>query len=226
MPRLARAVVPHVPHHLTQRGNREADVFFSDDDRQQYLLWLQQYSTKHNLAVWAYCLMTNHIHLVVMPLAPGALAATMRPLQMRHAQAVNARQQIGGHLWHSRYFSCAMDDDHLVAAVRYVERNPVRAGLVDRAETYPWSSAAAHCGLRGDPALSPGLPLLERVHAWDEWLNHEDAEADDRLRIRTLKGFPCGSPEFVEQMADCLGRILIERPRGRPKKGTEPFSGL
>jgi putative transposase len=223
MPRTPRVVVPGVPHHVTQRGNRGADVFLDDDDYQQYLLWLHQYADKHRLKVWAYCLMTNHIHLVVVPESPTALAATMRPLQMRHAQALNARQQAGGHVWHSRYFSCAMDDDHLVAAVRYVERNPVRAGLVDRAGSYPWSSAPGHCRLRQDPFVEADMPLLARVSRWSEWLSDEDLRATERLRAQTMKGLPCGTQEFVDRMAEALGRPLLDRPRGRPKKGDGPL---
>jgi len=219
MPRMARAVAPEVPHHITARGNRGLDVFLASEDRQQYLAWLAEYAGKHGLSIWAYCLMTNHVHLVAVPHTPDSIARTLRPVQMLHAQRVNARCQWRGHLWQERPFSCALDLPHLWEAVRYVERNPVRAGLVQVAEAYPWSSAPAHCGLRTDPVLSPDLPLRDTVEDWVAWLRGpEDEEAITRLRRRTGSGIPCGSDAFVGQMEELLGHRFMERGRGRPRK--------
>ena len=146
MPRMARVVIPGVPHHVTQRGNRGEEVFFCDDDRRRYLDLLAKYGAKHGLAVHAYCLMTNHVHLVVVPETAESLAAALKPLHLRHAQELNHRLNISGILWQGRFHSTPLDERHFWAAVRYVERNPVRTGMVEHAWDYPWSSAAAHCG--------------------------------------------------------------------------------
>jgi len=112
MPRMARVVIPGCPHHLTQRGNRREDVFFTAADRQRYLELLGEYAEKHGLAVQAYCLMTNHVHLVVVPRAEASLAAALKPVHMRYAQHVNWTQHIGGRLWQGRFFSCPLDEEH------------------------------------------------------------------------------------------------------------------
>jgi putative transposase len=147
------------------------------------------------------------------------MGQVLRSLQMRHSQHVNAAQGTTGHLWHGRYYSCVLDEPHLISAVRYVERNPVRSGLVARAEQYAWSSAAPHCGLRTDPVISDGLPLLGMVNDWERWLMEPgDEPALIRLRHRTLDGRPCGSGDFAESVAACLGRDLSRKPVGRPRK--------
>lgn len=160
MSRVARIVVPGFAHHVTQRGNRRADVFETDEDRHAYLRFLTQYADKHGLSVWAYCLMTNHVHLVVVPEREDSLAKALRDAHTVYAMRFNTRTRLSGHVWQGRFYSCPMDETHLWTAVRYVERNPVRAGLVSRAEDYPWSSAPAHCGDCPPPCdegASPGL---------------------------------------------------------------------
>jgi len=220
MSRAPRVIVAGTPYHVTQRGNHGADVFFTPDDRQQYLIWLREYADRYGLKVWAYCLMTNHVHLVVLPATRTALAEVSRALLMRYTRRINAEYEWEGHLWRARYYACALDDAHLKSAVRYVEQNPVRAGLVGEASAYPWSSAAPHCGLRPDPVLADDLPLLGRIRGWAAWL--EEQEADETLallRLRTEKGLPCGSQAFINKIARLLGRQLTPRPRGRPRKG-------
>jgi len=219
MSRTARPVVVGLPHHITQRGNRGEDVFLTDSDRRYWLAGLAESSARHQLKVWAYCLMTNHVHLVAVPATESAMARALSALHTRYTQQANEERGWQGHLWHGRYFSCVLDDAHLWEAVRYVERNPVRAGLVGRAEHYLWSSAAAHCGLRGDPALSTDLPLLDQVDDWASWLNEDQPDAMlAMLRRRTVKGLPCGDPAFVERIAAMVGRPLVDRPRGRPRR--------
>jgi len=127
MPRIARAVVEGVPYHVTQRGNRREDTFFDDEDRQKYLEWLPEYSGKHGLKIWAYCLMTNHVHLIAVPQKRDSLERVMRPLHTRYAQYINRKNRWSGHLWQGRFFSSALDERYLWAAIRYVEGNPVRA---------------------------------------------------------------------------------------------------
>jgi len=131
---MARVVVPGIGHHLTQRGNRREEVFFDDGERQRYLQLLLEYSAKHGMEILAYCLMTNHVHLVAVPARIDSLARGMKSLDLRYAQHVNWHQGICGRLWQGRFLSCPLDEDHLWAAIRYVERNPVRARLVRKAE--------------------------------------------------------------------------------------------
>ncbi len=219
MSRPLRIVVPGVPHHITQRGNRGQEVFFNGDDRQRYIVWLGECATKRGVKIWAYCLMPNHVHLVAVPASPNALGETLRDLQMRHAQRVNTDHGWEGHLWQGRYFSCPLDNAHLWEAVRYVERNPLRAGLVEQAQDFPWSSAAPHCGMRSDPALSWDLPLLKTITDWAGWLRlPEDPQRVRTLRARTTTGRPCGSEAFVKELETVAGRALQARPRGRPRK--------
>lgn len=227
MPRIARAVVPDVPHHVTQRGNRGVDVFLDDGDRERYLSVVSHYARRHGADIWAYCLMTNHMHFVMLPHTPDSLARTLRDAQRSHANYLNEKLNQRGHLWHSRYFSCALDDAHLWTAVRYVERNPVRAGLVATAADHPWSSARAHCGLRLDPLLSLGFPLPGVVHDWAEWLADAsaDAAALETLRTSTRNGRPCGTPSFVERIESALARILHPRKRGPKPKGESKSRG-
>jgi putative transposase len=222
MPRLSRAVFAGVPHHITQRGNRQDDVFFSDEDRHAYLEWLHAYCEKHDVDILAYCLMTNHVHLVAVPNTGEGLQRVLKPLHMRYAQRVNRVHGWKGHLWQGRFFSSPLDDAYLWSAIRYVERNPIRVGLADRAEDYRWSSAAAHCGLRDDAVLSHKTEwqtMLASIGDWSEWLSvEEEAGRLDMLRRHVEKGLPCGSDDFVQALGRTIGRVLECRPQGRPKQ--------
>jgi putative transposase len=223
MPRIARVVFAGVPHHVTQRGNRRAEVFWTDEDRRRYLVLFQEYAAKHALEVWAYCLMTNHVHFVGVPGRADSLARTFKPVDMRYSQYVNRTQHLTGHLWQGRPFSCPLDDAHLWAAVRYVERNPVRAGLEKRAQDYPWSSAAAHCGRRRDGLVAGGLQGRGVVADWASWLAEpDDEQALAMLRRRTRTGRPAGDPAFVARLEALAGRILLAKGVGRPKIGKRP----
>ncbi|MHB8849168.1 MAG: transposase [Burkholderiales bacterium] len=224
MPRLPRTVFAGLPHHVTQRGNRREDVFFTDEDREAYLTWLREYCEKYGLAVLAYCLMTNHIHLIVVPTTDDGLQRVLKPLHMRYAQLINRARNWKGHLWQGRFFSSPLDEVYLLAAVRYVERNPVRAGMVERAEDYRWSSAAAHCGNRTDSVLnleSGWRKQFAAIDDWSAWL----AEAGEIEKIRILrqnveKGLPCGNESFVQGLGKIAGRHLEYQPQGRPKKNS------
>lgn len=222
MPRLSRSVFANIPHHITQRGNRRADVFFSDDDRAAYLEWLCSYCVLHDVQIHAYCLMTNHIHLVATPHTAEGLQKVFKPLHMRYAQRINRIKGWKGHLWQGRFFSSPLDEEYLWAAIRYVERNPVRANMVKKAEDYLWSSAAAHCGLKEDKVLGKKEDwgnLLVSTEDWANWLLIE--EANDHLNVlrkHVEKGLPCGSEGFVKRLGNQIGRILELRPQGRPKK--------
>ncbi len=226
MSRVARVVIPGFPHHVTQRGNRRADVFETDADREAYLRFLKRYAGRYGLSVWAYCLMSNHIHLVAVPAHEHSLGRALRDAHTVYAMYFNTRTELSGHVWQGRFHSCPMDESHLWATVRYVERNPVRAGLVERAEAYRWSSAAAHCGLRNDALLSGSFPPAGVIDDWKQWLTGaEDEGAVKRIRGHTHTGRPCGSPTFVAQLEDLLQRTLRPNKRGRkpkPKQGQDP----
>lgn len=227
MPRAARIVIPGIPHHITQRGNRRQDVFFKDENRETYLGWLSSYCAAQKIEILTYCLMTNHIHLVAIPQTQDGLWRALGPLQTRYAQALNRLYGWSGHIWQGRYFSSPLDELHMWAAIRYVERNPVRAGLVAKAEDYRWSGAAAHCGLREDPVLTRNPLLLEMIEAgpldWSGWLaESEDEEKLSLLRQNVQRGLPCGSKRFVSKLEKRTGRTLRFRPAHRPKKGDCP----
>lgn len=229
MPRLARSVIANLPHHITQRGNRREDVFFTDEDRQAYLLWLGQYAEKHGVEILAYCLMSNHIHLVAVPSDEAGLQRVLKPLHMRYAQRLNRARGWLGHVWQGRYFSSALDEDYLWAAIRYVERNPVRARLVRKAENYVWSSAAAHCGLRDDPLLSQQKHWRRQFEAMGDWADFlavpDEPAKMEILRRNVDKGLPCGSERFIRKIEKIAGRILTFKPQGRPRKADDENKG-
>ncbi len=210
---------------MTQRGNRRCQVFFRDAHRLAYLSWLQEYSELHAVEVLAYCLMPNHVHLVLVPSTADGLHRMMRTLHTRYAQRVNRDRDWRGHLFQGRYFSSALDQTYLWAAVRYVERNPVRAKLVARAEDFPWSSARSHCGLDRDPVLNVVSPLQRQfagIADWSAWLRQGDVQDSLRvLRTHSDRSLPCGATDFVEALERVAGRPLRCRPRGRPPKSAE-----
>jgi len=222
MPRLSRIVFPNIPHHITQRGNRRADVFFTDADRMTYLEFLQEYSEKHKIEILAYCLMTNHIHLIAVPSTEDGLQRALKPLHMRYAQRINRQNGWNGHFWQGRFFSSPLDDAYLWASLRYVERNPVRANIVDKAEDYRWSSADAHCCKRIDPVLTKDPVWKERLRSiddWSSWLSIKDSpDRLDVLRSYIMKGLPCGSKDFILSLEKITGRKLTFRKQGRPEK--------
>lgn len=152
---MARVVVPGVPHHVTQRGNNRQDVFFCDDDRLAYLRMLAAECRRHLVEVHGLCLMTNHVHVVATPATAPSLAQAIGRAHWKYAQYINRMHGRSGHLWQGRFYSAALDEAHFWTTLAYVERNPVRAAMVDRPWDYPWSSAAAHVGSPGTPGASP-----------------------------------------------------------------------
>ena len=219
MPRQSRVVVPNFPYHVTHRGNRRQDVFFRDEDREKYKTWLKEYCDRHRLELWAFCLMTNHVHHLVLPHHESSLALTIGQTHGRFAQSQNREYGWTGHLWGNRYFSTPLDEEHMWAAVRYIELNPVRAGLVERAEDYPWSSARAHALGEEEQLLSPTRPFPGGVGMWSAWLAEGiSVETTKRLRKNTFSGRPTGSDAFVKKLEAALGRSLLPaKPAGRPK---------
>lgn len=219
MSRRARVIVPGLPHHITQRGNRRSEVFKDDKDRRLYLQLLRQHATKNDVDVWTYCLMSNHTHLILVPDSESGLSATLRDTHGTYASAFNRKYGLTGHLWQARFYSCVLGDRHLWAAVRYVERNPVRAGMVARAEEYLWSSAAAHVAGRADPYLDDGCPVLRCIDNWSAWLADDDDATDvAAIRRATSVGRVCGSDLLVRQLEAILGRRLHYENKGPEPK--------
>lgn len=220
MSRNARIVVPGAPHHVTQRGNRKQNVFLDDIDRQQFLQFMLDYSHRFCLDILAYCLMPNHDHLICIPSSSDTLKLVFKPVHGCYAQFFNWHHSMSGRLWQGRFYSCPMDVPHLWAAIRYVELNPVRAGMVRRAEEYPWSSALAHSGLRSDPLLSPIPGFYGTVFGrWSDWLaDSNNAASDEIIRKHTRTGRPAGDELFIDDLEARLGlRVRVQR-RGRPRK--------
>jgi putative transposase len=207
-----------VPLHITQRGNHRERVFFTDGDRIAYLALLREYADKHLLSIVAYCLMPNHVHLVAFPRHSESLHRALKPLHSRYAQRINRSRDLKGHLWQGRFFSSILDESYFRAAIRYVELNPVRAGMVHRAEDFRWSSAAAHCGLHHETFVKLATTyasILPKAPEWSGWLAQGvDSESLERLRTFTGKNLPCGSPAFVKTLERKTGRHLQFRPRG------------
>jgi putative transposase len=193
-------------------------VFFDDEDRICYLTWLKEYADKHKIEILAYRLMTNHVHLVAVPFAEESLHKVLRPLHMRYAQRINREHGWDGHLWRGRFFSSPLDETYMWAAVRYVERNPVRAGMVRRAEDYDWSSAAGHCKLKQDRILTCSSRWIEEfggIENWSNWLTEgDDLQKVELLRRNIKKGLPCGTDDFIQKLERMAGRILRYRPQG------------
>jgi putative transposase len=218
MPRLARLVVPGLPHHVTQRGSRRQKVFFSLDDYRFYLRLLGLECAEAGTAIWAWCLMPNHVHLVLVPARADGLRAAMASTHRRYTHTVNRREGWQGHLWQERFASFPMDEAYLLACARYVELNPVRAGLVERPEQWMWSSARAHLGL-GTDGLTDTAALLDR---WPEWRTILDGGLDpalrDEIRKRELNGHPLGDAGFLARLSALTSRRLTTLRRGRPRK--------
>ena len=217
MPRIARAIAVGYPHHITQRANYRQTVFEEAEDYAHYLELVTRYSRKYELEIWAYCLMPNHVHIIGVPRADTSLSSVFRNVNMLYSQFFNRKANNVGHLWQGRFYSCALDERYLYAAIRYVEINPVRAGLVTSAADYPWSSAKSHITGTPDPVLSGSSSFEETIPDWKEFLlEPPDTDAQDSLRKSTKTGRPCGSNDFVAHLEDQLGRRFAVLPPGRP----------
>ncbi|MEA3029416.1 MAG: REP-associated tyrosine transposase [Sphingomonadales bacterium] len=219
MPRLARLVVPGIPHHVTQRGNRRQPTFFSDADYALYLKLLKYWCDKAETRIWAWCLMPNHVHLILVPSHEDGLRAALGETHRRYTRHVNLREDWRGHLWQSRFASFAMDEAWLIACARYIELNPVRARLAERPEQWRWSSARAHLALAED-GVTEAAPLAERIPDWRALLDgglEEDARKAIRARERT--GHALGSAAFLDRLSAAAGRDVRPRRRGRPWPG-------
>lgn len=225
MPRTARLVVPDIPHLVTQRANRDQPAFFTDDDYAYYLGLLREGCARAGTRIWAWCLMPDHVHLILVPSDEDGLRAALGEAHRRYTRHVNQREGSRGHLWQSRFASFAMDETWLAQCTRYVELNPVRARLTERPEQWRWSSARAHLGL-ADDRITETAPLLERFGDWQVFLGAglaPDIHATIHARERT--GHALGSDIFLAGLAEATGRSVQPRPRGRPPRVVADSAG-
>jgi putative transposase len=222
MPRIARIVAPGYPHHVTQRGNNRSTTFFDDEDRLTYLKLLHKYSTQHSLNIWAYCLMDNHVHLLAVPKKEDSLSCGVGLTNQVYTQYLNRKLKQSGRIWQNRFFSCIVEDEaYLWTVVRYIEKNPLKAGLADNVENYRWSSAKAHInGTNDDLLAEPSWLAPEDRKNYVEFIMQEDEQAEDMLRKATRAGRPYGSEAFIAKMELQLNQALKPRKPGRPRKKT------
>ena len=210
--------IPGLPYHVTQRGNRRQRTFFEDGDYQLYLDLLAEPAERAELAIWSYCLMPNHVHVIAVPTHEDSLRAAFARTHARYTSFVNARARWTGHLWQGRYGAVVMDETHLVAAVRYVALNPVRAGMVERAGDWQWASSRALLAGRGD-GLVTVAPVLERVGDFAASLGScEDEQANRRLRQAETTGRPAGGEAWISALEQHSGRTLLPQRPGRKAK--------
>jgi putative transposase len=197
MPRIARIIAPGIPHHVTQRGNRRMETFFRDEDYQAYLALMSEWCRKCSVTIWAYCLMPNHAHLIAVPEAEEGLRLAIGEAHRRYSAMINRRQKWTGHLWQGRFSSFPMDETYLLAAVKYIEMNPVRARLVTDPYVWQWSSARAHAEGKDD-TLVKVAPLLEMVGDWQQFLSDADEEDADKIRGHERTGRALGVTVLTE----------------------------
>jgi putative transposase len=218
------------PHHVTQRGNGRRFILDSDIDRRVYLDLLKQSLALHHIAIIGYCLMSNHVHLLLVPSQAESLGLALKHAHGRYASYWNALHQSCGHIWQGRYYSCRLDDVHLWTALRYTEMNPVRAGLVTECTSWKWSSAAIHCSAVNE---STWLEMeLWKSHwnpdGWRAFLLEQENEAQlSAIRTSTHTGGPLGTSQFVQTLERSTRRLLAPQKRGRrPKAIPNPSQGL
>jgi len=220
MARLPRIVIPGYPHHVTQRGNRRAQTFFKDEDYELYKSLLSEAARKADAEIWCYCLMPNHVHMIIVPSDEDGLRRTFADAHRRYTAYINARMQVTGHLWQGRFGSVVMDEEHLAHAVRYVSMNPVRAGLVERAEGWRWSSVGSHLSGQDDELVKVSS-VLERYGDFAAFLAQGDdvSVAFKSLRQSETTGRPLGSEQWMDRVSAITGRELKARKRGPKGKG-------
>lgn len=219
MPRIARIIVPGYPHHITQRGNNRTTVFFDDDDRRFYLRILNDYTQKYEVRIWAYCLMDNHVHLLAVPETEGGLARGIGLTNQVYTQYLNRKRTQSGRVWQNRFFSCVVENEqYLWAVARYIERNPLSAGLAEHPESFPWSSARAHLLGTEDAVLGSSTwlqPSQREVYAL--YTRSGQNADDDAIRKATRTGRPLGSENFIAKLETELNQSLRPKSVGRPR---------
>ncbi len=221
MARFSRIVIPHVPHHVTQRGNRRLPTFLKNEDYAAYLKLLGEGCAKTGTEVWAYCLMPNHVHLLLVPKTEDGLKTTLGEAHRKYTRMINAREEWRGHLWQERFASFPMDEAYTLNAARYVELNPVRAGLCKNPAEYRWSSAGAHIHGYADPILNTSA-LLRFNPEWDAFLqNGIDQHTAKNIHLHENTGRPLGNSNFIADIEDRLGKPVTPQKAGRKSKNTK-----
>ena len=217
MARIARIVVPRIPHHITQRGNRRQEAFFNEGDYREYISLMAESCNLHGVEIWAYCLMNNHVHLIAVPEKTESLRQAIGEAHRRYTRSINFRQKWRGHLWQERFASFPMNENYLLAAARYVELNPVRAHITNDPVSYSWSSAKCHA-LGQDDELVRVKPLLDLVPDWKNFLREGIEEEESQLiRRHERTGRPLGDESFINKMENTANRVLRKKKPG-PKK--------
>jgi putative transposase len=196
------------------------ETFFKEEDYQAYLDLMAEWCRKCNVAIWAYCLMPNHVHLVAVPEAEEGLRLAIGEAHRRYSSMINRRQKWTGHLWQGRFSSFPMDETYLLAAVKYIEMNPVRARLVPDPYSWPWSSARAHAAGQDDKLVSVA-PLLEMVGEWKQFLSEVDEESADKIRGHERTGRALGEDLFLDSLESALQRVVKPQKVGRKKLAHE-----
>jgi putative transposase len=218
MARIARVVAPGFPHHIVQRGNRRQKVFFNENDYDEYLRLLNNYSRRFNIDVLAYCLMPNHIHLIVTPHDDGSLAQAIGETHRNYTRFINTRKKWRGYLWQGRFSSYILDEKYLLAVTRYILLNPVKAGLVKKPWDYKWSSVKHHLGLNNNPSLKDRL-LHDLISDWKDFLGDTSNTKDVQLlQLHERTGRPLGDNTFIEKLESLLKINLKKKRAGRKKK--------
>ena len=227
MPRLPRPVADGLIYHALNRGNNRAAVFHSAADFAAFLGALAQTRERYPFMLFGYCLMTNHFHLLLAPGPGQSISRILQSLTVAHTWHYHKRRGGSGHVWQGRFKSPVIqDDDHLLVVLRYIEANPLRAGMVKAAGDYRWSSFGYH-GLGKPDELLGVLPAWERLGrsdavrqtAWHKWVHTPLTEKElAAVRRSVVSGRPFGAAKWVERTAVALGLSLTQRPRGRPRK--------
>lgn len=219
MARIARVVAPGVPHHVTQRGNRRQRTFFSEEDYRAYIKLIAARCHRFSVEIWAYCFMPNHVHFIAVPETEDGLRCAFGEVHRRYTLQINRRNGWKGYLWQGRFSSFPMDETHMLAAARYIELNPVHAGLVDQPGDYQWSSAGAHLSGSGDLLIkTPKLPAM--VGDWSKYLAGEiDEQKRECFRLHERTGRPIGNDEFLKFLEKESGRVFLRQKPGPKPRG-------
>jgi len=220
MARLARIVIPNYPHHIVQRGNRRQDVFFDKNDYQKYLELLKHYCDKEKIEIWAYCLMTNHVHIIATPSEQSNLGKAIGEVHKNYTRMINQRQKWTGYLWQGRFSSFPMDESYLLQAAAYVELNPVVAGMVKNPWDYKYSSVHAHLLGYDELGIVKTNKLLELVGDWKDYLQQAKNNKIDSLQKHTKTGRVLGDDKFINKAEILLKRKLRKNKPG-PKQKVE-----
>jgi putative transposase len=210
MARIARIVVPGEYHHISQWGNRSQNVFFSEQDKKYYLKHLDSCTREAGITLYAYCLMDNHVHLIAMPKRQNSFSLGLGKLHRLYTNMINSREGWRGHLWQGRFMSYPLDSAYLYEAIIYVERTPIRRGVVRSAQEYIWSSALRRLGSTEGPKLAP---LDNRVFAHIP-AGRNGLHSPSLFKRHSLTGRPLGDKAFIDKIKALTGRDLTKKKPG------------